>query len=91
MTTRQVQAATQRFREVLRAAEAGDPQFLTEHGTPVAVVLGIEEYRRLRTPRPPLNEFLLSTLSGLGVGKGLDLPSRTADPLRFPDLFEDGG
>ena len=43
-----VQEAKQRFSEVLRAAEAGEPQIMTKHGEEVAVVINIAEYRRLR-------------------------------------------
>lgn len=44
----QVQEAKQRFSEVLRAAESGEPQIVTKHGEEVAVVIDIAEYRRLR-------------------------------------------
>lgn len=44
----QVQEAKQRFSEVLRAAEAGEPQIVTKHGAEVAVLIDIAEYRRLR-------------------------------------------
>jgi prevent-host-death family protein len=44
----QVQEAKQRFSEVLRAAQAGEPQIVTKHGEEVAVVIHIAEYRRLR-------------------------------------------
>lgn len=44
----QVQEAKQRFSEVLRAAESGEPQIVTKHGEEVAVVIDIEEYRRLK-------------------------------------------
>ena len=44
----QMQEAQQRFGEVLRAAEAGEPQIVTKHGAEVAVVLAVAEYRRLR-------------------------------------------
>ena len=41
-----LQDAKQRFSEVVRAAEKA-PQIVTRHGKEVAVVLDIEEYRRL--------------------------------------------
>jgi prevent-host-death family protein len=44
----QVQEAKQRFSEVLRAAESGEPQIVTKHGEEVAVLIDIAEYRRLR-------------------------------------------
>lgn len=45
MSTWQVQAAKQRLSEVLRAAERGEPQFITRHGKPVAVVVDFGDYR----------------------------------------------
>lgn len=55
----QVQAAKQRFSEVVRAAEAGAPQVITRHGQEVAVVIDIETYRRLVGDRPDFGAFLL--------------------------------
>lgn len=48
----QVQEAKQRFSEVLRAVEKDGPQIITKHGEEVAVVINIDEYRRLAA-RPP--------------------------------------
>jgi prevent-host-death family protein len=54
----QVQEAKQRFSEVLRAAEAGEPQIVTKHGEEVAVVIDIAEYRRLRGESLSLMDYL---------------------------------
>lgn len=54
----QVQEAKQRFSEVIRAAEAGEPQIVTKHGEEVAVVMDIAEYRRLRGEPVSLMEYL---------------------------------
>jgi prevent-host-death family protein len=54
----QVQEAKQRFSEVLRAAEAGEPQIVTKHGEEVAVVIDIAEYRRLRGESIDFMEYL---------------------------------
>jgi prevent-host-death family protein len=54
----QVQEAKQRFSEVIRAAQAGEPQIVTKHGEDVAVVIDIAEYRRLRGDKPTLMEHL---------------------------------
>jgi prevent-host-death family protein len=54
----QMQEAKQRFSEVLRAAEAGEPQIVTKHGAEVAVVMDIAEYRRLRGEQVGLMEYL---------------------------------
>jgi prevent-host-death family protein len=56
----QVQEAKQRFSEVVRAAEAGEPQIVTKHGEEVAVVIDIAEYRRLRGERMSFMDFLRS-------------------------------
>jgi prevent-host-death family protein len=55
----QVQEAKQRFSEVLRAVRRDGPQVITRHGEDVAVVIDIDEYRRLTTPRRNLTEILL--------------------------------
>jgi prevent-host-death family protein len=54
----QVQEAKQRFSEVLRAAEGGEPQIVTKHGEEVAVVIDIAEYRRLRGEQVGLMDYL---------------------------------
>jgi prevent-host-death family protein len=59
----QVQEAKQRFSEVLRAAESGEPQIVTKHGEEVAVVLDIAAYRRLRGEPAPFMEYLLAAPS----------------------------
>ena len=56
----QVQDAKQRFSEVLRAAEAGEPQVVTRHGVEVAVVIDISEYRHLRGEAMGLMDYLRS-------------------------------
>ena len=47
----QVQEAKQKFSELLRKAHSDGPQFVTRHGEEVAVVIDIEEFRRLHGPR----------------------------------------
>ena len=54
----QVQEAKQRFSEVLRAAVGGSAQFVTRHGQEVAVILDVNEYRRLRGESMTLLEYL---------------------------------
>lgn len=56
----QVQEAKQRFSEVLRGAETGEPQIVTRHGEEVAVIIDIAEYRRLRGETRGLMEYLRS-------------------------------
>ncbi|HEX5598461.1 MAG TPA: type II toxin-antitoxin system Phd/YefM family antitoxin [Micromonosporaceae bacterium] len=73
----QVQEAKQRFSEVLRAAEAGEPQVITKYGEEVAVVVDISEYRRLRGEAVGLLDYLRAGPHGdadLEVDRQRDLP-----------------
>jgi prevent-host-death family protein len=56
----QLQDAKQRFSELVRHARREGPQVVTRHGEEVAVVVGIEEYRRLTSDKPAFKEFLLA-------------------------------
>jgi antitoxin Phd len=56
----QLQEAKQRFSELVRHARAHGPQVVTRHGEEVAVVVSIEEYRRLTDELPSFKEFLLA-------------------------------
>ena len=48
MTEWQLQDAKNKFSAVVEAAVAGDPQRVTKRGKPAVVVLGVNEYERLR-------------------------------------------
>ncbi|MEZ5085325.1 MAG: type II toxin-antitoxin system prevent-host-death family antitoxin [Tessaracoccus sp.] len=87
MSTWQLQTAKQRFSEVIRAAEAGEPQFITKHGRPVAVIIDIDDFRRGHRERLPFGEFLVASAAALDLEDGLELPPRTIDPDRTLDLF----
>ena len=63
MMSWQVQEAKQQFSEVLRRARSDGPQVVTRHGDEVAVVIDIEDYRRLKGERASFEEFL-TTPSG---------------------------
>lgn len=54
----QVQDAKQHFSELVREAQSHGAQFVTKHGTEVAVVLDIAEYRRLQGTSADFKEFL---------------------------------
>ena len=83
-STWQVQEAKQRFSEVLRAADER-PQTITRNGTPVAVIVDIDDYRAHHGPRPPFADALLA---GLDLD-GFEVPSRQRDADRAPELFTD--
>lgn len=89
MTTWQVQMAKQRFSEMLREAEAGEPQFITKHGAAVAVVINIADFRSSHGPHRTFEEFLVQGLGEVGLEEDLELPERTVDPDRTIGLFED--
>lgn len=76
MDTWETHTAKRRFEELLRSAESGEPQFITEDGTPIAVVMGIDAPRRLREPKPSLASFLLTGPTAVGLENDLELPSR---------------
>lgn len=66
MRSWQVQDAKARFSDLLRHAARSGPQQITIRGRPAAVVLSVEEYERLRGPKPSLAEFLRnSPLAGI--------------------------
>jgi len=74
MTQWQLQSAKTHLSEVLQKAATNGPQEITVHGKPKAVVLSIEDYQKLTTPKgkktKPQNfvEFLrASPLYGLDL------------------------
>lgn len=54
----QLQTAKQKFSELVERALAEGPQIVTRRGREVVVVLGIDEYRRLRAGEPDFKRFL---------------------------------
>jgi prevent-host-death family protein len=77
----QLQDAKQRFSELVRHARAHGPQVVTKHGEEVAVVMSIEEYRRLTHDLPSFKELLLAApdLEALEV-------QRAREPARVVEL-----
>ena len=59
MATWQVHNAKARFSELLERAAREGPQIIARRGTERAVVLSIDEYRRLVAARPNLRAYLL--------------------------------
>lgn len=57
MNTWQLQEAKSKFSQVLENAIQEGPQLITKHGNEIAVVLSVEEYRKLVKERKPLSEF----------------------------------
>ena len=55
----QLQEAKQQFSRVVDQARSEGPQVVTRHGREVAVILDVDEYRRLRGESGDFKEFLL--------------------------------
>lgn len=69
----QIQEAKQRFSEVLRAAEAGEPQIVTKRGAEVAVVIDIAVYRRMLGEQVSLMDYLrVDPLDGADLDAEID-------------------
>lgn len=79
-----VQDAKARFSELLHACERDGPQVVTRRGEEAAVLVPIEEWRRLRhAARPSLKALLLSDAARVD----LSLPTRgNARRRPLPDL-----
>ena len=56
----QLQAAKQRFSELVERAQREGPQVVTKHGREAVVVVSVDEYRRLKGPEDDLIAFLRS-------------------------------
>lgn len=85
MSTWQVQDAKARFSELLNSALKKGPQIVTKRGVDAAVLVPIEEWRRLqRAARPDIKELLL------GDGPRFEniVPERRARRRRKPVRFE---
>lgn len=48
-----------KFSEMVANAAKGEPQVITKNGKETAVVISIDEYKRLKVKERPLAEFLL--------------------------------
>jgi prevent-host-death family protein len=82
-TTWQLQEAKAMLSEVLRSA-AGEPQIITVRGEEKAVVLSIEEYRKLtRAQKPTLFEFFQTSPL---FDMELELPERRSEAMRDINL-----
>ena len=84
----QVQEAKQKFSEVLRRAHEDGPQVVTRHGSEVAVVIDIREYRRLKGEELSFKEFLTTPAEAWsdGVAEVLDEVAAARSDSRERDL-----
>jgi prevent-host-death family protein len=77
----QLQQAKHDFSRLVKRAETDGPQVVTRHGKDVAVVLGIEDYRRLRSEDGAFKRFLTEApdLDSLEI-------ERSSEPARSVEL-----
>lgn len=81
MNTWPVQDAKARFSEFLEACIADGPQMVTKRGAEAAVLVPVEQWRRLEAAaRPTLKQLLLSDVGRVEVLT----PPRSAVRLRKP-------
>ena len=74
-----VQDAKARFTQMLNACLNGGPQVITRRGDAEAVIVSLDDWRRLTTARKPsLKELLLADDQRFEI----DLPQRGAGPYR---------
>jgi prevent-host-death family protein len=59
MKTVSVFEGKNKFSELVANAAKGEPQIITKNGKETAVVISIEEYKRLKAQKGSLSEFLL--------------------------------
>ena len=82
MTPWKLEDAKNRFSELVRRARSEGPQLVTKHGREAAVVLGVDEYRRLTQPDDLVDFLATSPLAEALKDGGLRL-------TRSPDLGRD--
>lgn len=82
-----VQEAKARFSELLEKSASEGPQVVTKRGIETAVLVPIEEWRRLKQrARPGLKELLLAPEPRFE--EGLPYPKRGRLRRRKPPIFE---
>ena len=76
MSRWQLQDAKQQFSRLVDRARNNGAQIVTRNGKEVAVVIGIEEYRRLRADRGAFKRFLLDEplFEDLPIERSSELP-----------------
>ena len=55
-----LQEAKNRLSQLVVSAQQGIPQYITKKGQEAAVLISMEEYRRVHQSAKPFNEFLIA-------------------------------
>jgi prevent-host-death family protein len=74
----QLKKAKNQLNQLIKQAGTGNPQFITQHGKPVVVVLSLKAYEKLNQTTDKLSSVLLAPEIG---GEDLDF-SRVKDTSR---------
>jgi len=85
MVTWQLQEAKAKLSEVIDRAETDGPQMITRRGVETAVIVPIDEWRRLQAS-PPVKRTLLEVLQS-GPQYDLNIPPRGQHKHRKPVIF----
>lgn len=83
MTKWKLQDAKARFSELIEDTLAKGPQIVTRRGIDTAVVVSLEEWRKLKDEKHSTWKEAL-----LGVGPGFELPKRGALKSRRPPVLD---
>ena len=78
----QLQEAKAMFSKVVRSAK-NEPQIITIHGKESAVILSMDDYRKLTNPNESLVSFMEQSP---WASVELELPERQSDEMRKIDL-----
>jgi prevent-host-death family protein len=70
-----VQDAKNQFSRVVELATTIGPQTITRHGKPVAVIVAVDEFRKMSQPTETPLEFF-SRFKGLKITRRKDLPRK---------------
>jgi antitoxin Phd len=75
MQTWAVQDAKNKLSRVVELATTEGPQTITRHGKPVAVIVAVDEFRKLNRPKETPLQFF-SRFKGLNITRRKDLPRK---------------
>ena len=79
MKTMRLREARARLSAVVAAAERGEPTIITKNGRPAAMVVPVENGRRLHDAKPNLADYLLGFPGPLDTSRD-PAPLREIDP-----------
>ena len=77
MKTWPLQDAKNQFSQVVELAQTDGPQTVTRHGEPVAVIVAVDEFKKMTRPKESVVEFFAPLKgSGIRLERRRDLPRK---------------